>query len=147
VDGLAFRSDDVVSIDEPVDGATTSLPMRVSWRTTKEIAEAHSADPGKPLFAVFVDQQPMPVGRTVAWVARNDGECEPPACPDAAYLAAHGIYLTTTTSVRVGAVLSTVRGRTSGIGQHELTVVLLDEHGRRANESAVTRAFLVRAAA
>jgi hypothetical protein len=142
--GLAFRADEPVAIDLPADRSTNSLPMQVSWRTTTAIASAHRAHPDAPLFAVFVDQAPMPVGKTVAWIARDDSGCKPPACPDASYLAQHGVYLTATTSVSVDAVLSATRGRETSNGQHELTVVQLDAQGRRVGEGAVSRTFFVR---
>lgn len=142
-DGLAFRADEPVAIDQPAAFSTQALPMLVSWRTTTPIADAHRSTPARPLFAVFVDQQPMPVGATVAWVARGDTGCTPPGCPDASYLQAHGVYLTATTSVRVDGVLSSLRGRQTSNGEHELTIVLLDAHGRRVGEEAVSRTFFV----
>ena len=142
--GLAFRADEPVAIDAPASGSTHSLPLQVSWRTTTAIAAAHRAHPNAPLFAVFVDQVPMPVGQTVAWVARDDSGCQLPSCPDAGYLSQHGVYLTSTTSVSVAAVLSTTRGRETSNGQHELTVVQLDDQGRRVGEGAVSRTFFVR---
>lgn len=143
-DGLAFRADEPVAIDVPADRSTNALPLHVSWRTTPAIAEAHRAHPDAPLFAVFVDQGPMPVGQTVAWVARDDSGCKPPACPDAGYLSQHGVYLSSTTSVIVSGVLSAIRGRETSNGQHELTIVQLDDQGRRTGEGAVTRTFFVR---
>jgi len=142
-DQLAFRADEPVAIDQPASMSTHSLPMVVSWRTTTSIANAHRATAQKPLFAVFVDQQPMPVGATVAWVARDDTGCTPPGCPDVTYLQAHGVYLTATTSVRVDGVLSSLRGRQTSNGEHELTIVLLDAGGRRVGEEAVSRTFFV----
>jgi hypothetical protein len=146
-DGLAFRADEPVAIDLPTPRSTSTLPMLVSWRTTTAIADAHRSSPHRPLFAVFVDQQPMPVGQTIAWIARDDTGCRPPACPDASYLHQHGVYLTSTTRVRISAILSTTRGRKTSNGEHELTIVLLDDHGRRATEAALTRTFFVRGAA
>jgi hypothetical protein len=77
----------------------------------------------------------MPVGKDLNWLARNDRACtRQPACPDEAYLAQRGIYITTDPTVTLDHLPTADRGR--GDEQHYVNVVLLDGTGRRTTESA-----------
>ncbi len=58
-----------------------------------------------------------------------------PKCPDEAYLATRDIYRTEDTTIIIREVPEPIRGeRTRQF--HEVTVILLDEAGRRVGESA-----------
>lgn len=142
--GLAFRNDVPVAVVVPVNRAVVRAPFEVRLATTASIVRRQSTHPTAALFAVFVDQEPMPVGRGLDWVARDDDGCRTtPGCPDRTYLNSHGVFVTTTTSVRIDNVLTSAAGRTLTRGMHSLTVVLLDERGRRAGEPVATRTVIV----
>jgi hypothetical protein len=143
-DQLAFRADVPVSILAPTDRARVTLPLQVSLATTTDLVNRQRSHADLPLFAVFVDQEPMPVGETLRWVARDDKSCrEAPGCPDVGYLASRAIYLTNSTSVSVDTVLTSPRGRKLSEGLHQLTVVVLDDRGRRMGEPVASRVFFV----
>lgn len=128
--GLAFRTDTRLRIVTPKDRATVSLPVTLMW-TMRDFSGS---------YAVFIDSSPVPPGKKVAWVARNDGSCQPSeGCPNADYLAQHGVYTTSATTLTLRKLdpKATVRGRE----QHRATIVLLDASGARQGESAFEVAF------
>lgn len=143
-DGLAFRADVPVSIESPDHRERVALPVVVELTTTERLVQRQRDQPDLALFAVFVDQEPMPVGATLEWVARDDDSCrEAPGCPDIGYLNARAIFVTASTSVSVDTVLTSPRGRELAEGLHRMVVVLLDEDGRRSGEPVATRLFRV----
>ncbi len=105
--GLALRQDDRVSITAPKDGAEVRLPMTVRWT-------AHDIDlgPGASSFGVVVDDAPPRPGDT----------------------ADDRVVRTTATSAVLDHLGAT--NRPGGQGGHEITVILLDAHGRRQGEGA-----------
>ena len=141
---LAFRADDRVTITAPADHSAVTLPVRLSWR----VEDFDVVEPGTPVhenagyFAVFVDRAPMPAGENLAWLARKDTACAPEkGCPDAEYLAAHDVHITTDTEL----VLTELEeGREGRRERHKATIVLLDGGGTRIGESAFHVAFEVR---
>lgn len=141
---LAFRADVPVTIASPTDRERVTLPVVVDLTTTAQLVQRQGRHPDLPLFAVFVDQEPMPVGRTLDWVARDDDSCrEAPGCPDISYLNARAVFVTSSTSIRVDTVLTSPRGRELTGGLHRMTVVLLDVQGRREVEPVASRVFFV----
>lgn len=133
---LAFRQDTRLEFTEPSDGATVQLPTTISW-TMRDFAVRSKQSTGGS-FAVFIDVQPMPPGETLAWFARNDTVCaERPGCPGPKYLARQGVYETTLTNLRLkGLPLESATKE-----HHDVTVVLLDEDGRRIGEISYYTAF------
>ncbi|HVE98138.1 MAG TPA: hypothetical protein VNA12_03065 [Mycobacteriales bacterium] len=135
--GLSFSDDDRLEILEPEDREQLRLPVTIDWT----IDDFEVTGPGRGsgddegYFAIFVDQAPVPSGKTLRHVARKDKTCRPAdGCPDEEYLAARQVFTTTETRY----VLETLP-RTAREGRrefHEITVVLLDADGRRIGESA-----------
>jgi hypothetical protein len=131
---LDYVQDDRVTITAPSTNDTVTLPFEVSW----------TVDDFDGTFAVFFDRSPMPRGRDLrSLVPRDDGVCRAdPACPDADWLAARGIYVTDETHLTISA-LPDRRQTTRQKDRHEAIIVLLDENGERVRESAFIREFMV----
>ena len=137
IDELQFKNDRRLSFTTPEARSKVDLPVEISW--TMQDFEATGLDGSQHedegVFAVFVDQAPMPVGEDLKWLARHDPACErKPDCPDADYLAERSIYITTDPTVTLDHLPTAERGR--GDEQHYANVVLLDGTGRRTKESA-----------
>jgi len=131
--GLAFRVDDRVRITSPADRAEVTLPLTVSW-TARDFS-------GR--FAVFVDRAPEPPGKPLSWVARKDHSCRAAdGCPDEEYLAARGIYSTSDTHITFDQLPRP--SNTKQKERHTITVVLLDQAGKRIGESAFEVDVVVR---
>ena len=136
-DELQFKNDRRLTFVTPDAYDEVTVPLTISW--TMDDFEATgldgSTDPGQGAFAVFVDRAPMPVGKDLAWVGRNDPACKRNAdCPDEQYLAEHGVYVTTESSVTLDHLPTAENQR--GPEQHYANVVLVDGTGRRIGESA-----------
>lgn len=138
---LQFKNDNRLSFQAPAERKKVDLPLTVAW-TMKDFTATGldgTSDDGKGVYAVFVDRAPMPVGKDLRWVFRDDGSCKRDTrCPTPGALAEEDIYLTTKPTVTV-ANLPTKDG--VGDEQHEVTVVLLDGTGTRLKESAWYRPF------
>lgn len=134
VTGLSFVQDDRVRIVEPEPNAKLSLPFEVRWDV-----EGYDGS-----FAVFIDRSPVKPNQTLeALVPERDTVCRTdPDCPDAEWLADRNVYVTTDTSLMLEHLPDRRENDSTG-DRHELTIVLLDEDGRRSGESAFTREFLV----
>ena len=142
---LAFRIDDRVEIVAPSDRAEVSLPITIDW----EVADFDVVEPGSPVredagyFAVFVDRAPVPPGKTLAHVAKDDTGCrEADGCPDAEYLSSRGIWTTTDTQLVIDQLPRT-GDDDDRRERHTATVVLLDASGARIGESAFEVVFEV----
>ena len=133
-----LRAAEEVKVTAPAHGATVALPLVVRLSTDA------STDPDTQL-AAFVDRAPMPPGRDLRWLARDDDACRRvPTCPDAGWLRTRGIYVTDGRSVEIDAVPSSVSGgRNRSDDGHRVTVVMLDRDGRRKGEAAASRLFFV----
>ncbi|MGH9185496.1 MAG: hypothetical protein ACRD0U_06755 [Acidimicrobiales bacterium] len=133
VQGLSFREDNRVDIVAPGDRDEVTLPLTVRW----------TVEDFDGTFEVLVDRSPQPPGEALAWFARNDDICErTEGCPDKQYLADRDVFTTNTPEFTVDRLPDTVRdGRRREF--HEVTVVLLDEGGRRIGESAWSVEFQV----
>lgn len=145
VGDLQFRNDDRLSFSSPGDRQRVTLPVTVSWSMEdfQAVGLDGSSSEGKGVYAVFVDRAPMPVGKDVTWLARDDRSClRDPRCPNPTYLSEQGVYLTTTPQV----VVDRLPDAGDGVGdeQHYVNVVLLDGTGKRIGESAWYRPFTTR---
>ena len=136
--GQQFVADTRLSITSPRTRATVDAPVTVRWTMRSPL-------PGGS-YAVFVDRAPIKVGQTVRSVIdASDHACKAdPACPDAAYLSAHNVYVTRATNVTIDHLPVLHSDRSNP--EHEVTVILLDAHGKRTSESAWFRDFKVRGA-
>jgi hypothetical protein len=135
---LSFTVDHRLHFLSPKDRAKVRNPVTISWRIHGfRLAASGSEPPSRDAgyFAVFVDRQPIRPNQTMRAVAGGDRSCEhDPKCPDAAYLANHGVYTTTGTSIRLDQVPNlNSRDR---IQLHSFVVVLMDTAGHRIGESA-----------
>ena len=92
-------------------------------------------DPHRGYFAVFVDRAPVPAGKDLGWLARNDRSCRTVAtCPDEQYLADRHVFTTTTPEITFDQL--PLPAFHKGLEDHTITVVLLDGTGHRVGESA-----------
>lgn len=134
---LSFRQDHRLAFTTPQAYALVQQPVALSWTMEDfRVVEPRSDTPrdSAGYFAVFVDRAPVKPGRSLDDVADDDESCKrEPKCPDAQYLADHGVYTTTATSIelQVPALEST-----ETVQLHEVTVVLLDSAGNRIGEAA-----------
>jgi hypothetical protein len=133
VRGLAFVQDERVTITSPEENAAVTLPFEVAW----------TVEGFDGTFALFFDRSPMGPNKPLrSLVSRNDPCKSVNTCPDAAWLRDHSIYLTKATTFRVDS-LPDLRSNPRAEDRHVLSVVLLDEAGRRDGESVFTREFSV----
>jgi hypothetical protein len=132
VQGLNFVQDDRVTIVAPRDRAEVRLPVTLRW----------SSRDFDGTYAVFVDRAPVPPGRTLAWIARDDELCrQTPGCPDAAWLGDRDVYATSSTELTIDDLPDLTEGERRDF--HEASVILLDDEGRRVGEAAFTVEFQV----
>lgn len=139
--GQAFRVDNRLSITAPADRQEVTLPVTLRWK----IEDFDVVTPGTPprgdagYFAVFVDRAPMPPGKDLGWLARNDRSCRASeGCPNAEYFASLNVYTTSDTELVLEQVPA-LSGR--GRERHVATIVLLDGAGTRIGESAFRAVF------
>ena len=122
-----FVADHRVHITTPKARSTVSFPLTVRW-SVRDVEQG--------AFAVFVDHTPVPAGKDLKWLARNDQACKTTAgCPDQSYFTSRQIF-TTTKSEMTFPQLPKPRGHVRGPENHTVTVVLLDDTGHRVGESA-----------
>lgn len=136
--GLAFRVDERLVFRAPEDRSTVTLPVTLDWDIRDFDVTGPGGEPREDAgyFGVFVDTTPVPPGKSLAWVARDDTGCRADdGCPDAEYLEARGIYTTTETEL-VLEQLPRLGNDDDRRERHRATVVLLDAEGRRIGESA-----------
>jgi hypothetical protein len=134
---LQFTVDHRLTFVTPHARELVHAPVKIQWTMKDFVASGldGSRDKNHGVFAVFVDRAPMPVGKDLKWLARDDAGCSRDArCRSAQYLADQRVYVTTNTSITI-AVLPPAP---SGVGdeQHYVNVVLLDGTGHRIGESA-----------
>jgi hypothetical protein len=133
---MQFVSDRRLTFDQPEARTRVTLPVTVKWSMKDFSPSGLGGSPQDDgAFAVFVDRAPMPAGKDVRWIGRNDKSCaQDPRCPNTKYLADNGIFLTTEPTVTLPFLPSVADG--VGDEQHYVNVVLLDGAGRRIGESA-----------
>lgn len=138
--GLLFSQDRRVEIISPERNDKVTLPLTVRW-TLEQGAEV-GRDIGS--FALFFDLEPQPPEKDLAHLARGDIDCErTPGCPDTGYFAERGIFVTKQTSFTLDDILP-VAGVDIEKGErdvHDVTIVVLDENGRRTSEAFWSRTF------
>lgn len=135
--GLQFQVDHRLHFDSPRARHRVTAPVTVRW-TMKDFTTTGldgSTDPHQGVFAVFVDEAPMPVGKDLKWIFRDDSGCKHDSkCPTTQQLNDHDIFLTTDTQVTIQVLPQAPDG--VGDEQHYVNVVLLDGTGHRIGESA-----------
>ena len=137
--GLAFKTDERLTITFPRDRAEVTLPVTARWtvHNFEVTGPTPAAKPNAGYFAVFVDRAPQPPGERFAWFAKDDRRCLPvDGCPDEKYFTDRGVFATSGTSFTVESLPSTVPTGSTRREFHDLTVVLLDGSGRRIGESS-----------
>ena len=135
--GIAFRQDKRLTFIAPDEREEVTLPVTIRWKVRD-----FAVGPDAGSFAVFVDRSPQPPRETLEWLARNDESCQvADDCPDEAWFAERNVYRTTETEFTIEQLPVLVEGRRD---IHEVTVVFLDEEGRRVAETAFTRRFEVK---
>lgn len=137
VSRLQFSADQRLSFQAPPARSVVTTPLTVRWTMAgfRAVGLDGSSQDDRGAYVVFVDGAPIPVGKTLRWVAHGDASCQrDPRCPSQQYLADRGVYVTAQPQVTV----PTLPRLTTGVGdeQHSLTVVLVDGTGRRIGESA-----------
>ena len=137
VSQLQFKNDHRLSFTSPQERARVTLPVTVRWqmRDFDLVGLNGTTSAGKGVFAVFVDQAPMPVGKDLKWLARDEAGCaRDPRCPGEEFLTGRDVHITTDPSL----TLEVLPSASDGVGdeQHYVNVVLLDGTGRRIGESA-----------
>ena len=133
-EGLAFKQDNRLDITAPTQNETVRLPFDVRW-------DFEGEHPGR--FVVFFDRIPMRPGQSLLSLVPEGHPCRSrPACPDEAFLEERWIHVTDQRAVTVK-VLPETRTTNRAKDRHELTVVLLDEEGKRLGETAFTREFVI----
>ena len=140
--GLAFVEDRRLEITSPKGQSDVTLPFTVRWsmRDFRVTGPDGQSDPTAGYFAVFLDRSPMPPGKSLSWIARDDKRCRRiPGCPDDQYFVDRHVYPTRTPELTVR--LLPDLGTSSGHETHEVTIVLLDGGGRRIGENAWYRTF------
>ena len=141
-EGLAFVQDNRLEILSPEGHADVDLPVTVEWEIEDfEITGPDgTAEDDAGYFGVFLDATPVPPGKSLEYVARDDRQCvRDPNCPDVVYLSDRNVYSTTETEITFKHLpdLETATGRET----HEVTIVLLDGTGHRIGESAWYQTF------
>lgn len=139
---LQFRGDHRLTFEAPKARQRVHVPFTVRWsmKDFSAVGLDGSTEHRRGAFAVFLDRAPMPVGKNLKWLAKDDPGCKrDPRCPDTQYLADRGVFVTTDTSL----ALETLPAQTDGVGdeQHYVNVVLIDGTGHRIGESAWYRPF------
>ena len=146
--GLQFSQDERIEFVAPRYREKVTLPMTVEW-TVKDFnvsGPTSNARNDAGYFVVLLDVDPLPVGQTLRYYARDDRGCRPDSgCPDKKYLAERRIHPTTKTMFRIEQ-LPTAPGIDLDSGDrnlHEVTILLLDGLGTRTSESLWTQTFEV----
>jgi hypothetical protein len=126
--------DQSVVILSPSTLSTVSVPFDVQWKPS---------GPAPAKYGVFVDTAPMAPGHGLADMV--DSMCKlTPGCPNAAYLAGRGVYVTSVTHLTVDQ-LNPVGG-TDGRRPHPVhtvTIVRMDGTDHRVGEASWTVEFHV----
>jgi hypothetical protein len=138
--GLLFSQDRRIDIREPDNNDKVTMPLTISWTLDDgvEIGRDIAA------FALFFDAEPQAPRKKLDVLARGDLDCErTPGCPDAAYFAERDIFVTKQTSFTIEDLLplAGVEVEKGERDVHDVTIVVLDEQGRRVNEAFWSRTF------
>ena len=134
---MQFKNDHRVAITSPENRSTVKVPFTLRWAyevfTVTGPTDKRDRDEG--YFAVFVDRSPVPAGKHLSWIAKDDRSCvKTDGCPDERYLADRHVFTTTEPKLTISTLPST--NIHTSTERHEITVVLLDGKGHRIGESA-----------
>ena len=133
-EGLDFVVDDRVDITSLDDRDETDLPIELTWTFDGPFEGDEAA------FAVIVDRTPPPPGRDLDSLLDDDPACDgPQGCPDG-YLERNRVYVTTDTTILLDNVAEGTAAQEAR-GFHEVTIVLVDDQGRRVGELAESVRF------
>ncbi len=133
-EGLDFVVDDRVQITSLDDRDETDLPIELTWTFDGPFEGDEAA------FAVIVDRTPPPPGRDLDSLLDDDPACDgPQGCPDG-YLERNRVYVTTDTTILLDNVAEGTAAQEAR-GFHEVTIVLVDDEGRRVGELAESVRF------
>jgi hypothetical protein len=138
--GLLFSQDRRVDIVSPERNGKVTLPLTVRWNLEQ------GAEVGRDIgsFALFFDLEPQPPQKDLTYLARGDIDCErTPGCPNTTYFAERGIFVTKDTTFELDDLLP-LAGVEIEKGErdvHDVTIVVLDEQGRRTSEAFWSRTF------
>lgn len=144
IDAMAFREDRRLRFVTPGYREEVKLPAVVDWDVLAALAD-DLASRRVAGFAVLLDQSPQPPGESLRYFARDDDACVAAnGCPDGSYLADRGIFTTRETRFVFEQLppRPEVNVEDGDIDVHEVTVILVDEGGRRLGESAWTATFV-----
>jgi hypothetical protein len=136
IDRLQFTNDERLEFVSPEERSRVTAPLTVEWRMEgfQAIGLDGSREDDRGVYAVFVDRAPMPVGKDLKWVFRDDHGCKRDArCPSQQQLVDRGILVTTDTKATIEVLPQVGDGK--GDEQHYVNVVLLDGTGHRIGES------------
>lgn len=133
-----FRVDRRIHFTSPKERSKVKGAVTFAW-TYKDFTPAPAngiRSSATGLFALFVDEAPIKPGHSLSSVIKKDAACvsKEKTCLDAASLANHNVYLTTSTSVTVS-VLPEIAA-TGKIEDHQAILILVDGAGYRMGESA-----------
>lgn len=134
VSSMAFVEDKRVRIEQPTDRSIVTIPVTLRWEVDGFEITGRDAQkrPDAGYFAVFVDRQPIPPGKTLEWYARQDESCGDNPCGTVEDLAQ--IFTSDKASLKL-TQLPAIRER-GDLEQHEVVIVLMDGTGARIGESA-----------
>jgi hypothetical protein len=144
VHGLSFVQDERVDMVRPDDRAQVRLPVTVAW-TVKDF----TVGDGGGSFGVLVDRAPPRSGKPLEWLFRGDAACKGTGralCATPEFLADRSVFRTTKRSVTLTQIAKLI-GNDRRRQFHEVTVVLLDEQGRRVGEGAWSVQFELKGSA
>jgi hypothetical protein len=123
-------ADHRLHISAPRQRSTVSLPVILRWSY-----DDFQTGPDAGTFAVFVDRTPVPAGKDLRWLARNDRACRAnQGCPNEEYFTSRQVFTTTKPEMTFPQLPKPASHR--GPETHTMTVVLLDRAGHRIGESA-----------
>ena len=132
--GIDFFIDDRVAIVAPTDGEEVELPLEIRW----EVQDFEGR------FVVLLDDaRPMRPGSDLRSLVGSDDTCHrDDTCLSDAWLADRDIYVTDATTLRIDR-LPDRSGARSDRDVHEVSIVLIDESGRRSSEAVFRREFVI----
>lgn len=132
-----FVADHRVHITAPRQRSTMTLPITVRWSVDdfRVTGPGAGRDSHAGYFGVFVDRTPVPAGKDLRWLARNDRACRADqGCPNQDYFTTRQVF--TTEQPQITFQQMPKPGAHRGPETHTVTVVLLDGSGHRVGESA-----------
>lgn len=144
---IELERDGRVGFLAPPERARVELPLVLRWSVERQDFRATGFDGSRSgrrgVFAVFVDSAPMRPGQHLDSLADRDRSCRAsPGCPDTAWLAEHGVYLTTRPQLVLRGLPADSGRRAPAGRRHQATLVLLDGRGVRTGEGAWIRSFV-----